>query len=121
MIGVGVFFSDVHQPNKDGEQRHEEEDDERQFGNGVLHEDARPLHNGQNIIGGIEGHFVGQGTFNSVLLFGLVKGEQGVLFDHVHKKFHLVRKGIHALSLADAVKIMGRVCFHQRILVHSWF
>jgi len=33
MIGVGVFFSDVHQPNKDGEQRHEEENHEYEASN----------------------------------------------------------------------------------------
>ena len=45
MIGVGVVFSDVNQPNEDCEHRHEEENYKRQLGDGFVDPGPRFTHN----------------------------------------------------------------------------
>jgi|TARA_Y100001968_G_C18963728_1_gene528973 hypothetical protein len=121
MIGVGIFISDVHQPNKDGEQRHKEKYHKGQLGNGRVQKAAGPLDNGQNVVGGVEGHLVGQVTFDVIFFAGLFKIEKGVLFYHMDKELHFVGKATHSRFRTDAVEITIWIGRHQRILVYFLF
>src|SRR5690606_23283359 len=94
MIGVGIFFPDVHQPNEDGEHRHEEENDKGEFGNGGVHKPPRLLLDSQGAVARVKGHFVGPGVLNPILCNGLIKRKQSVPFDSLDEELHLVGERI---------------------------
>src|SRR5690606_15808384 len=105
MIGVGVVFPDVRQPNEKCEDRQEEKYDQGKFGEGGIHIAPRFVEHPADAMGPTVGHFVGPAVLDPVPGHGLVEGVEGVPVDPLVEEIDLLGEGVQRGFLLQFPKV----------------
>src|SRR5690606_1480402 len=92
MIGVGVVFSDVRQPNEQRKERQEQKYHQGQLGKGGFQIASRFLDHPVQAMAPAESHFIGEAVLDPIKGQGLVKTVEGVPYDPLVKEIDSLGK-----------------------------